>query len=332
MGCRLINIFQSGFLLIILMLVFLASCAPLKRVEMKYPQFAAVVSIPSDTFESLAQRYMNDPSMGWYIAEFNGLSSLQPGQELIVPYQTYGIGGISSRGYQVVPVLVYHKFSQDKVDRLTVTARAFQEQMTFLRDEGYEVISLDRFFDFLESGRQLPPKAVVITIDDGWRSFYRIAFPILKKFDYPATLFVYTDLIDGSRDGLDWPALSEMAAGGLDIQAHSKTHRNLATRDAEESFEEYFASVKNELTKSAYRINQKLNVDVSFFAYPYGDTNELVVTVTQKVGYKAAFTVERGGNPFFVNRYCINRSMVFGEFDINDFRRNLETFKAIELK
>jgi len=265
--------------------------------------------------------------MDWFISEFNETESLRPGQELIIPLQTHEKGGLSLEGYQTVPVIAYHKFSKTKADAMTVTENAFEQQMRFLKENGYRVITMDEFFGFLDFQSQIPKKSVVITMDDGWRSAYEIAFPILKKYGYPATLFVYTDLIFQSDKTLDWNLIAEMSKNGIDVQCHSKTHRNLDRRESRESFREYFEAVKKELTESAKIVKRRLNKDVRYLAYPYGDTNHLVVALVVKLGYQGAFTVERESNPFFVDPYRIKRSMIYGNFDLKDFENNL-TFRS----
>lgn len=297
----------------------------------KFPDFIAVIAQPGDTFSSLAARYLNDPSLDWFIAEFNDMTSLKPGQELIIPLHDYDKGGLSISGYQTVPVLTYHKFSRNNGDTMTVSERSFEEQMRFLKKNGYHVIALYEFFDFLNFKTHLPQKSVVITIDDGWRSTYDIAFPILKKYGYPATLFVYTDFILQSDKTLNWALLTEMSKNGMDIESHTRTHRNLNRRDEQESFREYFESVRKELTESAEVIKTRLNREVKYLAYPYGETNPLIVALLEKLGYRGAFTVDRGSNPFFIDNCRIKRSMIYGDFDLKDFERNLTTFSSDEL-
>ena len=288
-----------------------------------FPNFVAVIAREGDTFTSLAAKYLNDSSMDWWIAEFNNLSALDPGQALIIPLRPYGRGGLTATGYQTVPVLSYHNFALTGADRMTVTQAAFEEQMKFLKEKGYRVISLNQFIDFLEFKKPIPKKSVVITIDDGWRATYEIAFPILKKYGYPATLFVYTDLIVGSKKTLSWDLIQEMASQGLDIQGHTKTHRNLTSAEKKESFKEYFEAIDKELILSGGIFKNKVNKDVTYLAYPYGETNHLVIELIKKQGYRGAFTVNRGGNPFFIHPYRINRSMIYGTFDLNQFEKNL---------
>ncbi len=291
-----------------------------------FPDFVALIAQPGDTLSSLASQYLKDPSMDGLIAEFNGIATLSPGQEVIIPLFPYGRGGLSLKGYQMVPILSYHKFSKNKADLLTVTEGAFSEQMKFLKENGYRVITLDQFFDFLDFKRPLPPKSVVITIDDNWSSVYEIAFPILKQFGYPATLFVYTDLILPGRNMLSWDRLIEMSQNGIDIQCHTKSHRNLNKRNGQESFREYFETVKKEVMESTEILRKRLKKDVKYLAYPYGETNSLVIALLMKLGYRGALTVDRESNPFFVHPYRVNRSMIYGTFNLREFERNLHSF------
>jgi peptidoglycan/xylan/chitin deacetylase (PgdA/CDA1 family) len=297
-----------------------------------FPGFVYVTAQSGDTMSSLAAKYLKDPSLDWVISDFNRTGSVKAGQELIIPLYQYEKGGLTSEGYQIVPVLSYHKFSLNESDKMTVKKDTFERQMKFLKDNGYRVITLDQLFDFLEFRTQIPRKSVVITIDDGWRSTYEIAYPVLHKYGYPATLFVYTDLITGSYKTLSWDMIRELSENGIDIQQHTKTHRNLAAIGKKESFKEYFDSLEKELTVSAKILKNKINKEVKYVAYPYGETNRLVIALLKKLGYRAAFTVKRGGSPFFFNNYAINRSMIYGDFDLSEFEESLANFSSEALE
>jgi len=297
-----------------------------------YTSFVTVTVQEGDTLSSLAAKYLDASSKDWLISDFNDLTVIVPGQKLVIPLKYYERGGLTMKGYQIVPVLTYHKFSESRRDKNTVTASAFEDQMKLLKEKGYRVITLDQLFDFLDFKIQIPRKSVVITIDDGWRSAYDIAFPILKKYGYPATLFVYTEIINGSKRTLDWNLVNEMANNGFDIQCHTRTHRRLTTITEKESFKEYFAAIENELIDAAKTIKIQTNKDVNYLAYPFGDTNHLVIALLKKQGFRGGFTVNRGGNPFYVNNYRVNRSMIYGDFDLNQFEKNLTVFVEEPLK
>ena len=88
---------------------------------------------------------------------------------------------------------------------MMVSAPQFEAQLDWLARNNYQVLRLADVAGFLAGKKALPQRSVVITIDDGYETVYRHAFPLLKKYGFPATLFVYTDFI-GSRDGCHGPS------------------------------------------------------------------------------------------------------------------------------
>lgn len=293
-----------------------------------FPDFIVAIVQPGDSYSSLAGKYLGDPSLDWFLSEFHGSALPAPGQDILIPLSSYAPGGLWPTGYQTVPVLTYHKLSRNGTpDAMTVRETDFEAQMRYLRENGYRVISLDDLFEFLQFRRQVPARSVVITFDDGWRSVYDIAWPILKKYGYPATLFVYTDLIVGSRETLSWEQVRELSRNGIDIQGHSKTHRYLGRKDRKESFREYFEAVRKEIVESAKIIRKHTGRELKYLAYPYGDTNALVAAMTRQEGYRLAFTVERESVPFFSNDFRVSREMIYGSFTLKEFGNNLTVFR-----
>ena len=166
---------------------------------------------------------------------------------MVIPKRPWNLSGVQPRGYQLVPILCYHNFGPQTRGRLLMSASAFEEQMRYLKREGYHVITLRQFLEFTALRRQLPRKTVVLTFDDGWKSFKEYAYPILKELGFPATLFIYTDFI-GARIALSWQELKDLAQEGFDIQAHSKSHEDMR-RKPTESEEEYNRRMQAELVQ-----------------------------------------------------------------------------------
>jgi len=301
--------------------------APRARQDQAFQDFVAVITQEGDTWSSLAARYLNNPQLDWLISDFNEGETLTPGQAVIIPRNPFGLGGLSLQGFQTVPVLSYHQFSAAESNKMTVTKSAFTEQMKFLKENGYRVITLDQLFDFLDFKSPIPRKSVVITIDDGWRSTYEIAYPILKEQGFPATLFVYTDLIHGGEKTLSWDLIKELAENGFEIQCHTKSHFDLTLIDKKESFKDYFNRVEEELSVCAGIIPKRVNRPVRYLAYPFGTTNHLVVALLKKQGLRGAFTVKRGGNPFYFQNFRVNRSMIYGDYNLDKFKKNLVIFQ-----
>ncbi len=194
----------------------------------------------------------------------------------------------------------------------------FESQMAYLHHQGYRVIHLADIYDFLQGQGSLPKKAVVITIDDGFKSTYTIAYPILKKYGFPVTLFVYSNFIS-LPGSLSWNQMSEMVNSTLvDIQSHLKTHANLALAQANESSEAYEHRIQQEIQHTARQIKQHLNLPAHTFSYPYGDTNDIVVEQLKKSVFRMAATVQRGGNACFADplRSCLKNLRTYKNNDL----------------
>jgi len=265
------------------------------------------------------------------IARFNDIDSVKPGQEIIIPLKPFEWGGLTKNGYQTVPVLVYNRFSRSNAAKLVITETAFEEQMEYLKKSNFTVISADDLLDFLNYKTQLPEKSVVITMDGGWKSHYTIAYPILKRYGYPATFFINTDSI-GSKKALSWKQISLMVKDGYDIQSMSKSNRNLALLRKEDTLKEYLKTLEDEILIPQKVFKVKLRRKCKYIAYPSGETNALVAELLIKYGYRGGFTLTRGSNPFFINNYTINRSIIDGDFSLSQFKENLSVFTERTLK
>jgi len=285
-----------------------------------------IVSVRAgETMASLAERYLGDAGKAWWIAQFNNASTLRDGQIVVIPLRQRNPIGVFANGYQTVPILCYHRFGV-KTSKLNVTPAAFEQQMEWLARNGYTVVTFARLARFLEGKEALPPKSVVITIDDGYRSSYEIAYPILKKFGFPATVFLYTDFV-GASDAMTWAQMKEMTASGLvTIQPHSKSHANLTQRLPNESEARYRERVRREVTTPVAALKDRLSEPSYTFAYPYGDVNEYVVDLLIKDNVSQGVTVTAGGNPFYAYPYMLRRSMIFGNEDMDAFKSKLVTF------
>ncbi len=309
---------------------FLCACAIFPN-ERAYNDFYIVEPGMFDTLSSIAERYLGDSSKAWVISSFNQIDAVTQEHELVIPRKPFNLGGLKSNGYQTLPVLAYHSFSKSPAGKMSVTQTAFEKQMRYLKENDFHVITLDQLMDFLEFKDQIPERSVVITIDNGWLSTHEIAFPILKRYGFPATLFIYTDFIGGKK-ALTWKQIKILAENGFDIQNQTQTYRNLTKKKKGENLAEYIQAIEREITNSQDIIQNKVNKTCTYLAYPYGETNSLVVALLKKHGYRGGFTVRRGSNPFFIDNYAINRSMILAKDDMETFKKQLTIFNDIPLK
>ena len=199
------------------------------------------------------------------------------------------------RSAQVV-VFGYHRLV-DRVRRpdTEITPTEFEAQMRQLRDQGIQVIPLQSLLAWKRGEKSIPPKCAVITLDDGWKSQYEIAWPILRKYGYPFTLFIYTDYVRGGPksggESLGWEQLAEMRDAGVDIQGHTASHHDLTKMPRTAAFPDYGAWLWNELNGSKQQLEQHLGIKVNALAVPYGRYNSQVREAAHRAGYEAILTV-----------------------------------------
>jgi peptidoglycan/xylan/chitin deacetylase (PgdA/CDA1 family) len=218
-------------------------------------------------------------------------------------------------------VLCYHIVEAPAAPRMHIDRETFRQHLRYLEMTGYNVIPLRHLYEYISGTRDsLPKNAVVITIDDGWRSTYTEAFPELQKRKFPFTVFVYPNIIGKTANALTWKQIREMADAGVDIQSHSLTHpyltqrRHLSMGDAQ-----YATWLRSELAESKRLLEKASGQKVEFFAYPYGDYDLNLARAVQKAGYSAALTcdfgrVRRGSDPMRMRRFVIDDKMDFAAF------------------
>jgi peptidoglycan/xylan/chitin deacetylase (PgdA/CDA1 family) len=293
--------------------------------------FVVTFAKPGDTFGSLAARYLGDAGKAWLIEDYTGAKALQPGQEVVIPRRPWNLTGVEPGGYQIVPILCYHNLGAESKGRLLMSASKFEEQMRYLKANGYRVISLSEFVEFMRQTRQLPQKSVVLTFDDGYRSFRQYAYPILKELGFTATLFVYTDYVGAGRNALSWQDLRDLSAEGFDVEAHSKSHGDLR-HGAGEPDAQYARRMQAELGQPQDLFKRNMGGARPIIAYPYGSWDESLLGRLAEYGYVAGFSVRRQGNASFVRPLAANRSQIYSEMSLDDFVKNLNVYQDENLK
>ncbi len=305
---------------------------PLKSVVADTNDFMIVRASATDTFASLAEQYLRDQTLAPVLEDING-RSVTPGQFVILPKRPFNSSAVYPDGYQVVPILCYHQFTNGRPrNRMQVTAGAFEAQMKYLIDNGYRVIPLRDLEGFLNGSKPLPKRAVVITIDDGYRSVYDIAFPILRRLGLTATLFIYTDFVGGGLS-LSWDKMREMDRSGvIDIQSHSKSHTSMSLNGSEKPGKAYSDRVGKEVKTPDRILSEKMGEKIRHFAYPYGDTSDTAVSILEGEDYTIAATVQRGGNASYTHPMLLRRDMIYSDHTLNDLKKYLSVYESVSLK
>ena len=230
-------------------------------------------------------------------------------------------------------LLCYHNVLDNPLDdpeKYTLSTEALAQQFSWLQEQGYHVISVDDLIAARNKGKPLPAKAVMLTFDDGYRSFYTHVFPLLKQFKYPAVLALvgsWMELKPGEKaqyEGqnytrekfLDAAQIREMAASGLvEIASHSyNLHHGILANpqgnlfpaavsrayDAQnKSYEDdaaYELRIRADLTRNSGYIGQLTGKQPRVMVWPYGRYNMAGVDAARSLGMPLNFTLEGGVN------------------------------------
>ena len=228
-----------------------------------------------------------------------------------------------------VTVLGYHDFSKTReATEMIIPTEKFRKQMLAIRELGLNVISLDDFVSWKRGEKKIHDKSVLITIDDGWKSVYTDAYPILKELNFPFTLFLYTNYIDGGSSALTSEMIREMMQHGCSIGSHSVSHPYPSTVKAKraEGADAFANYLRKEMGDSRTLLEKQFGSKVSCYAYPGGFvTGEMLPIATEK-GYDCLFTVLPGKTNLATSSFTIPRYVILGTHDY--IFRNATSFKA----
>lgn len=189
----------------------------------------------------------------------------------------------------IVPIVMYHSVNPDAVpeNRLAVTPEAFERQMHFLKRHRYNVLPLEKLATLIKEGKKIPYKTIPITLDDGYKDNYIYAFPILKKYNLPATIFIIINEV-GRPDRLSWDEIKVMQNSGIiTFGSHTLGPEPLVNIKSDEE-------LKKQIFESKRILEEKLEREVGIFSYPSGAFNAKIRQLVIDAGYKSAVATNPG--------------------------------------
>ncbi|HPN12112.1 MAG TPA: polysaccharide deacetylase family protein [Spirochaetota bacterium] len=214
-----------------------------------------------------------------------------------------------------IPVLLYHNI--DGKGPFSIDAATLREHFQLIRDRGIRVIPLRELIHRLENPVPYREKVIVITFDDGYGSMSSKLLPLVKEFGYPVTLFVYVDMISlRSSKNLTWKKLRGMDRQGIDIQAHSMSHKDLVKLskskdpgDRRSLYEELYLSKR---VQELY-----LNKNIDYYAFPFGRYDLTIIDLAANSGYRRVFSTDYGSNIITRDNYCLRRQHIKSSYSLN---------------
>ncbi len=218
----------------------------------------------------------------------------------------------SFAGYAVI--LIYHKFDEPKSPSTSIPIKDFENQMKYLKENNFNVISIEKLVNYLKNKKEIPEKTVVITIDDGYKSTMK-AFKILKKYNYPFTLFLYMEAVGRYPAFLTFEQIDELKKyPKITFGNHSYAHLRFAKYPLSGDLNSYRIFLKDDLTISEEKFQKIFGYKPKFYAFPYGEYNEIYIDVLKKAGYDALFTQDPSSVGNFTDRYLIPRQPIVGHW------------------
>lgn len=220
----------------------------------------------------------------------------------------------------LIPVLVYHRVIPKVSSIYDYTPEQLEEHLKYLSDHGYTPITALQMVDLMDNPEQFPPKPVVLTFDDGHKSHYTNVYPLLIKYGFKGTFFIYTNIIAAKSEKLlTWDELREMRQNGMDIQSHTKSHPFLTQTLKNETEAAYQKRLIREIQGSKQIIEEQLEQKVELLAYPYGWFNQAIENLAVQAGYRGLFTVNWGLNLPGDNCFRLKRRVMENNMTKEDF-------------
>lgn len=223
-----------------------------------------------------------------------------------------------------IPILMYHSISgtlNSKFRQFTVSPVSFAEQLAYLHEHAYTPITITQFVEALTQ-TAFPERPIVLTFDDGFADFFTAALPVLKQYDFPATLYISTAFINGTsrwlryrgettRPMLTWEQLAEISTSRIECGAHSHSHPQLDILSR--------AAARDEIVRSKRILEDRLGREILSFAYPFGYYTDQVRQLVQEAGYTSACAVKHAMSSAADDPFSLARLMVMADSGREEF-------------
>lgn len=230
-----------------------------------------------------------------------------------------------------VAVLGYHDFSDTrKVQEMIMRPSKFRSQMQAIKDLKLNVITLEDFIQWKQGKKSIPDKSILITIDDGWKSVYTDAYPILKEFGYPFTIYLYTNYIDRGGSSMTSDMIKDMMKNGCTIGSHSVSHPlpsivRKHQRKGEEAYKEF---IDTELGESKKILENSFGQPIVTYVYPGGVHTPEMFESAALFGYQHLFTVKPAKITLKSDDNILPRYVILGEDKHDYIFKHATTFPA----
>lgn len=236
--------------------------------------------------------------------------------------------GITVYANTNIPILLYHNLAEEYDEDqsiVTISPAEFESHILYLLEKGFTPITFEQYYDAAKNNGNLPENPIIITFDDGYTSNYTYAYPVLKKYNIPATIFIVADSVGMTPslyEHFSWEQALEMQRSGLiSIQSHTFSHVDLLGLD------EY--NLEREIRYSKYVIEKNLGTKCNVISFPYGFHNSEIISKIHTAGYDMAVQVGNfGTNTVSDAGKALIRITVYGSWTPEMLVSNIKTYSV----
>ena len=216
----------------------------------------------------------------------------------------------SGPGKVIVPILLYHHILEGKLlNPYSVSMGNFQEQLSYLKDDGYHTISISQLIQAITVGADLPEKSIILTFDDGNENVYLNAFPLMKEFGFIGEVYIIANRIN-AEGFLTREQIEELLSSGWEIGSHGMKHIDLVLNPE---------ASRDEIGTSKKKIEDMLDIKLTSFAYPYGKATTITMDWVKQIGYLVGMGLGISNQHNKENLFYLNRRQVDSNMDMLDF-------------
>lgn len=214
-----------------------------------------------------------------------------------------------------LPALCYHQVEPKPSGKFSLSIEKFRQQLDYLSKHNFVSLSSQDIAEIMAGKRPIAANSIIITFDDGFRTVYDYAYPIMKEYGFKGILCIYPSFI-GANKAMTWQQLAHLLNEGWSVESHTMTHANLASKinNPDET-----AFLEKEIIKSKNVIEQRLHNKVRYIAWPYGCYTQKAIEIAKAAGYIGAMTVDGGANYPSLSPWQIKRQVVYAKDDMNKF-------------
>ncbi|MCF8231127.1 MAG: polysaccharide deacetylase family protein [Bacteroidales bacterium] len=205
-----------------------------------------------------------------------------------------------------IPIFAYHRFGDSRYPSTNIEMDVFKKQLRYLEENNYSVMTLGNALKAIDNNN-LPKNPAILTVDDGYLSFFENAFPVLKEYGYPATIFINTSYV-GNKSYMNWSQLEKLHEAGIEIGNHSHAHPHFVNSDDPvEAFED-------DVSRAQELFKKHLGFKPEVFSYPYGEYTRKLADKAENMGFIAATAQRSGVLGASTYRFAIPRFPMGGPF------------------